>query len=163
MHFELDAEIFVAIAFVLFLCLLGYVGVHKLIGNALDARINRVKGELAEAERLRAEAASLLASFEGKRKAAEAEATAIVAQAKQEADMLAQEAQARIADFVARRTRQAQEKIALAEAQAANDVRAAAADAAVRAAALVMGHDLQGAAGAGLVEQGIADLKRLAH
>jgi F-type H+-transporting ATPase subunit b len=161
--FEFDAEIFVALAFIIFVGLLIYVGVHTKIAAVLDGRVESVKGELAEAERLRAEAASLLASFETRRKEAEADAAAIIAQAKQEAAMLAQEAQARVSDFIARRTKQAEEKIALAETQAASEVRAAAADAAVKAAATVMGSTLKGDAGAGLVDSGIADLKRLMH
>ena len=54
-----DAEFFVACAFILFLVMLGYIGVHRMIAGALDARINRVKDELAEAERLRAALARL--------------------------------------------------------------------------------------------------------
>ena len=158
---HLDAEFFVACAFLLFVAMLAYVGAHRMIAGALDARINRVKAELAEAARLRQEAADLVASFEGKRKAAEAEAADIVAQAKAEADLLAKEAHARMEDFVVRRTRQASEKIALAEAQAAADVRAAAAEAAVRAASIVLSQDVKAGKGGALVDRGIADLRKL--
>lgn len=160
---HIDAEFFVACAFILFLAMLAYVGVHKLIAGALDARIDRVKAELAEAERLRKEAADLMASFEGKRKAAEADAAAIVAQAKVEAAMLTQETQARMEDFVARRTKQAAEKIAQAEAQAAADVKTAAAEAAVRAASVVLSQDVRAGQGSALVDRGIADLRKFLH
>ena len=163
MPFHFDAEFFVACGFLLFVALLGYLGVHRLIAKGLDARITRVKAELAEAERLRREAGDLLASFAAKRKAAEAEAAEIVAQARAEADLLAKEAHARMEDFVARRTRQAQDKIAMAEAQAAADVRAAAADAAVRAASIVLKQDVNSGHGGALVDRSIADLRRLAH
>ena len=163
MHFEFDAEFFVACGFILFVGLLGYLGVHKVIAKALDERVDRVKAELAEAERLRAEAASLMASFEAKRREAEADATNIVTQARAEADMLARDAQARIEEFIARRTRQANDKIAQAEAQAATDVRAAAADAAVQAATLVLAQDIRSGKGSPLVDQGISDVRRLAH
>ena len=163
MHFEFDAEFFVACAFVLFVAMLAYLGVHRTIAGALDGRVNRVKAELAEAERLRAEAASLLASFDAKRKTAEADAAAIVAQARAEADMLAKEAHSRMEDFIARRTKQAAEKIALAEAQATADVRAAAADAAVRAASVILTRDAKDGTGAALLDSGIADLRRLMH
>lgn len=160
---HIDAEFFVACAFILFLAMLAYVGVHKLIAGALDARIDRVKAELAEAERLRKEAADLMASFEGKRKAAEADAAAIVAQAKVEAALLTQETQARMEDFVARRTKQAAEKIAQAEAQAAADVKTAAAEAAVRAASVVLSQDVRAGQGSALVDRGIADLRKFLH
>lgn len=163
MHFHFDAEFFVACAFVLFLGLLGYVGVHKMIAGGLDARINRVKAELAEAERLRAEAAALMASFEAKRKDAEADAAGIVAQARTEADLLAKEAKARMEEFITRRTKQAGDKIAQAEAQATADVRAAAADAAVRVASTVLSQDAQAGRGGALVDRGIAELRKLAH
>lgn len=158
-----DAEFFVACAFILFLAMLGYIGVHRMIAGALDARINRVKDELAEAERLRKEAADLVASFEGKRKVAEAEAAGIVAQAKAEAELLARDAHARMEDFIARRTRQASDKIALAEAQATADVRAAAAEAAVRAASVVLSQDVKAGKGGALVDSGIANLRKVMH
>ena len=104
-----------------------------------------------------------LASFEAKRKAAEADAAAIVAQAKQEAELLAREAHERMTDYIARRTRQAEDKIAQAEAQAANDVRSVAADVATRAAEAVLKTETAGAGGASLVDQGIKDLGRLLH
>lgn len=160
---HIDAEFFVACAFILFLAMLAYVGVHKLIAGALDARIDRVKAELAEAERLRKEAADLMASFEGKRKAAEADAANIVAQARTEAALLAKETQLRIEEFVARRTKQASEKIAQAEAQAAADVKAAAAEAAVRAASVVLSQDVKAGQGSALVDRGISDLRKFMH
>ena len=157
MHF--DAEFFVAVGFVLFVCLLFYVGVHKTILGGLDARSKKIADELGEAKRLRTEAEALLASFRQKAIAAEAEAAAIVAQAVSEAEAHAKEAAVRIEEFVTRRTAQAQTKIALAEAQATADVRAAAADQAVKAAEIVLRDQTQGADGAGLVTHEIAGLK----
>ncbi len=87
-----------------------YLGVHTKIAAALDSRAERIKGELAEAERFRAEAAEILASFEKKKAEAEAEAAALVAQAHVEAEGIAKEAQARMTEFVERRTKQAEEK-----------------------------------------------------
>ncbi len=45
-----------------------YLGVHKKINAALDNRAARISAELAEAERLRAEAEAVLASFERARR-----------------------------------------------------------------------------------------------
>ena len=157
----MDAEFFVALGFVLFVLGLGYLGVHKQITGAVDARVDRISAELAEAKTLRDEAAALLASFEKKRTEAEAEAAQIIAQAKAEATMLAKEAETRISDFITRRTKQADAKIAMAESQAAAEVRASAADAAVRAAETLLKSHVPGAAGASLVEKGIGELKSL--
>ncbi|NBV94626.1 MAG: ATP F0F1 synthase subunit B, partial [Methylocystaceae bacterium] len=51
MHF--DAEFYVAIGFAIFLAVLFWVGAHSKLTTLIDARINRIKHELAEAERLR--------------------------------------------------------------------------------------------------------------
>jgi len=159
---ELNEEFFVALGFVIFVLLLGYLGVHKKLNAALDHRGERIKAELAEAERFRAEAAEILASFEKKKAAAEAEAAALIAQAHVEAEAIAKEAHERMAEFVARRTKQAEEKIRTAEVQALAQVRGAAADAAVAAAQTVLTNEARGGFGGELVSKGISDLKLLA-
>ena len=82
---EFDAEFFVLAGFVVFLCLLGYLGVHRTILKGLDARGEAIADELAQAAKLRAEAVALLASFEKKAAEAEAAAAAIVADARVQA------------------------------------------------------------------------------
>jgi F-type H+-transporting ATPase subunit b len=159
----LNAETFVALGFIIFVGILGYLGVHKTLGAALDKRGERIKAELAEAARLRAEAEAVLASF-GKRLAdAEAEAAAVVAQAHTDAEILAKEAAERLEDFIRRRTKQAEEKIAAAESQATADVRAAAADAATKAAAIVLKGEAKGTFGDQLISKSIGELKSLLH
>ena len=140
----MNAEFWVALGFVVFVLGLAYLGTHTRLGNALDDRARKVADELASAKRLHDEASALLDSFKRKALAAEAEAAAIVEQARKEAELMSQEAQARLRDYVARRTKQAEAKIAMAETQAAADVRAAAADAAVKAAELVLRRDPRG-------------------
>jgi F-type H+-transporting ATPase subunit b len=160
---EFNDEFFVATGFVIFIAGLAYLGVHGKISRALDHRADRIRAQLAEAEHLRAEAAAVLASFEQKKIAAEAEAAAIVAQARAEAERIAAEAHTRMADFIKRRTRQAEEKITTAEAQATAQVRAVAADAAVKAAEIVLRQQSKGAFGDELVTRAVGDLKHLAH
>ena len=62
-------------------------------------------------------------------------------------------------DFVARRTKTAEGKIALAEAQALADVRAAAANAAVTAASAILSQSVQGSVADDLLIKGIAEVK----
>src|SRR6204780_5658358 len=133
-----EAENFVALGFVLFLGLLVYLGAHRRVIDGIDQRQARIKAELAEAVRLREEAQAVLAEFERKGREAEGEAAAIIAGAKAEAERLAVEAKAKMENFVARRTKMAEAKIAQAEAQAPPDVRSAAAEAAATAAAKVL-------------------------
>ena len=48
-----EPEFWVAVAFVLFIGVLIYVGVHKKLIEALDHRSSRIQAELDEARRLR--------------------------------------------------------------------------------------------------------------
>jgi len=160
---SLDAELFVALAFLLFVGAAIYFGLPNKINEMLDARAAAIKAELDEAARLRAEAAALLQSFEQKKVAAQADAENIVAQARAEAELIAKEAHQRMAEFVERRKQQAEQKIAMAEQQATAEVRAAAADAAVRAAAIVLKDEAKGDVGDQLVRDCISGLKALAH
>ena len=112
--------------------------------DALDQRGARIKAELDEARRLREEAQSCSPNTSASSSEAEREAEAIIAGAKAEAERIAAEAKAKMEDFVARRTKMAETKIAQAEAQALADVRAAAADAAVAAAEKILTRDRQG-------------------
>ena len=107
----IEAEAWVAVAFVLFLGLLVYVGAHRRVIGGIDARQGRIKAELDEAVRLRDEARAVLAEYERKGREAESEAAAIIASAKGEAERLAAEAKAKMEDFVVRRTKMAEAKI----------------------------------------------------
>jgi F-type H+-transporting ATPase subunit b len=63
-------------------------------------------------------------------------------------------------DFVARRTKSAENKIALAEAQAVSDVRAAAADAAIAAASTILSQSVKGGVADDLLAKGIAEVRQ---
>jgi F-type H+-transporting ATPase subunit b len=155
-----EAENFVALGFVIFLGLLVYLGAHRRVIDGIDSRRNRIKAELEEAVRLRREAEAVLAEFERKGREAENEAAAIIAGAKAEAERLAVDAKARMEEFVARRTKMAEAKIAQAEAQALADVRAAAADTAVAAAEKILAAAAKGKVADDLVAQGIDSVKK---
>jgi len=159
MHIFAEAEVWVTIAFVIFLGVLWKVGAHRLLIGALDGRSARIKSELDEARRVREEAQALLADYQRRRSEADREADAIVVAAKAEAERLAAEAKTRVEEFVARRTKMAEAKIAQAETQAVADVRAAAADAAVAAAEKILGDTAKGKIADDLIAQGVRDLK----
>ena len=155
-----EPEFWVAVAFVVFVGGLGYLGVHKTIAKSLDARRDRIKAELDEAGRLKAEAMALLAEYQRKRKDADSEAQSIIAGAKAEAERVAAEAKIKAEEFVARRTKMAETKIAQAEAQALADVRGAAADAAVAAAEKILAETATGKIANDLVVKGIEDVRK---
>jgi F-type H+-transporting ATPase subunit b len=155
-----DAEFWVALAFVVFLGLLGYLGVHRIVAKSLDDRAARIKAELDEARKIKDEAVQLLAEYQRKRHAAEGEAQDIIAGAKAEAERLAAEAKTQIEDFVARRTKMAEAKIAQAEAQAAADVRSAAAEAAIAAAEKILSAETKGKLAGELIAKGIDEVRK---
>jgi F-type H+-transporting ATPase subunit b len=158
MIFE-DPETWVAIAFIIMLGVFAWLGVHRTVLTALDHRAERIRGELDDARRLKEEAAKVLADYQARRASAEREAEEIVTNAKAEADRIAAEAKAKMEDFVARRTKTAEGKIALAEAQALADVRAAAADAAVQAASKILSQSVKGPLADDLLAKGIAEVR----
>jgi F-type H+-transporting ATPase subunit b len=154
-----NPETWVAISFVIFVGLLIYLGVHRTVAKSLDDRAVRIQAELDEARRLKDEAMALVETYRKKKQDAEQEADAIVASAKAEADRMAVEAKAKVEEFVARRTKIAETKIAQAEAQAMGEVRAAAADAAVAAAETILTEAAKGKTAADLVTKGIEDVR----
>jgi F-type H+-transporting ATPase subunit b len=149
----------VAVGFVIFVGILGYFGAHKMLLATLDARGQKVAEQLAAASALRTEAEKLLAEFETKRVAAEKEAASIIDEAKAEAERIRVDQEAKLADFVTRRTKMAEQKIAQAEATATSEVRAAAADAAIRAAETILRGQAKGKIADDLIMAGLKDVK----
>jgi F-type H+-transporting ATPase subunit b len=154
-----EAEFWVAVATIMFVLLLVYMGVHKRLAEMIDARRIRIQAELDEARRLKEEAQKLVAEYKRRQGEAEAEADALVANARAEAERYAAEAHTKLEEFIARRTKMAETKILQAEAQALADVRAAAADAAVAAAGEVLSQTTKGKVAEDLITRGIADVK----
>ena len=157
--FGLEAEDWVAVSFVILMAVFAYFGIHRTVLKALDTRRDRIRSELDDARKLRDEAAALLADYKARHAAAEREAQDIIASAREEAERIAAEAKVKMEDFVARRTKTAEGKIALAEAQALADVRAAAADAAVTAATTILAQSVKGELADDLLAKGITEVR----
>ena len=155
-----EAEFWVAVAFVILMGVFAYFGIHRTVLKALDHRSERIKAELDDARRLKDEAAKVLAEYKARYASAEREAQDIIASAKAEAERIAVEAKAKMEDFVARRTKTAESKIALAEAQAVADVRAAAADAAIAAASAILSQTVKDKVADQLVTKGIKEVRQ---
>jgi F-type H+-transporting ATPase subunit b len=155
-----DPETWVAIAFVILMGVFAWLGVHRTMFTALDHRSERIRAELDDARRLKDEAAKVLAEYKARRASAEREAEDIVTNARAEAERIAADAKTKMEDFVARRTKTAESKIALAEAQAVADVRAAAAEAAVTAATTILSQSVKGQVADDLLAKGIAEVRQ---
>lgn len=155
-----DATFIAFVAFALFFAVLIWLKVPTMLLQALDQRSQAIAKELHEARRLREEAEKLLAEYQAKRTQAEAEAKTIVDTAKEQAAAVAEETRRQMQAALARREKQAEDRIAAAETKASDEVRAAAAEAAIAAAERMIRERMNDQAQAGLVQDGVADLKR---
>ena len=155
----MDNTFWATIALVIFIGVVIYFKVPGMISKALDERANRIRNELEEARRLREEAKQLLAEFQQKRKEAEKDAANIVASAKREADMLLEDAHRKTEEYVVRRTAIAEQKIAQAEQEAVNEVRASAVDIAVEAARKLLAEKVDAKTGAELFKSSLQEVK----
>ncbi len=153
------AEFWVAVAFGVFVLILLYYRVPNLVAKSLDDRAEAIRKELDEARRLREEAQTLLADYQKRHRNVGQEADAIVDQARREAEAFAHETRVSLKDTLERRTKQAEDKIARAETQAVDEVRAAAIDVAMAAAERILREKTAGSSGASLIDQSIRDLK----
>jgi len=155
-----DSSFLTALSFTGFVGLLLYFGVAGRITSALDARAEAIKTELEEARKLREEAQALLAKYQRKQRDAEEEAQEIVSEARHEAERLAAETKVKLDEQVARRTAMAEQKIATAEAQAVKDVRDAATDVAIAAAAKVLADTSNDARHDALIDQSLEQVRQ---
>jgi F-type H+-transporting ATPase subunit b len=154
-----EAETWVAVAFLIFVGVGIYLKVPAMLAKMLDERADKIGKELAEAKKLREEAQVLLAEYQKKRADAEKDAANIVAQAKVEAESYADETRKKLAETIERRTKQAAQKIAQAEAAAIKEVRTTATEAAIAAASKLVGEAVQGAKGTKLIDESITAVK----
>lgn len=153
-----EPEFWVGVGFVLVIALLVWRGAPAMIARMLDSRAAVIGAELAEARRLREEAASLLADYHAKTAGAEREAETILTEARAEVARFAELSRADLTVQIARRAQAAQDRIAQAEAAAMQEIRALAADAAVSAAQKLIAARMDEQRAGHLIAESIKDL-----
>ncbi len=153
-----DAHFWAFAALVVFALILWRVQAHGMVGKALDAAAAKVQAQLDEAVKLREEAQALLAQIKTQREETERVGAEMLAAAKADAERLRIEAAAKLEEDIKRRGELATRKIAIAEAQAASEVKAAAADLAAQAAEAVLTARVAGAKTDPLVDSALAGL-----
>ncbi|HVU29516.1 MAG TPA: F0F1 ATP synthase subunit B [Sphingomicrobium sp.] len=158
--FALNPGGWVALAVLLVFALLIWKKVPAAVARALDSKIELIRDQLAEAESLRREAEALKAEYEAKAASVDKDREALLERAKHEAEEIVAKARTDAEALIERRTRMAQDKIAAEERTAVEQLRAAAADAATKAAAKIIAerHDAQ--TDARLVDQAIREIAR---
>lgn len=163
MDFLNNTDIVVGIGFLIFVGVLLYFGVPKILGSKLDERAVRIRGELDEARALREEAQALLASYERKQKEVSVQADEIVAAARHEAERAAETAKEDIAKALERRMKTAGEQIAAAEQAAIRQIKDRAVTVAVASAGDVIRDRLKAADSASLIDNAIAEVGAKLH
>ena len=154
-----ETEVWVLLGFIIFVVLIWKKAKQALAGG-LDARAERIRQQITEAEKLRTEAEAMLRDAEQRQKAALQETKALLDQATQEAARLKEQATRDIAALLERRKRAAIEKIAQAEASAIAEVRQFAVDVAIAATRQMLTNQVQGALADRMIDQAIAELPR---
>jgi F-type H+-transporting ATPase subunit b len=154
-----DAPFWALISLVVFLGIIVYLKVPRMTTSALDKRAAGIRYELDQARKLREDAQALLADYQRRAREAEVEAEEIIDQARREAEALSVEARKRMEEYVAGRTRLAEQKIAQAENQAVQEVRALSADVAIAAAEKLLTARVKGEAGAALIDKAIGEVR----
>ncbi|ABD53687.1 F0F1 ATP synthase subunit B [Jannaschia sp. CCS1] len=158
-----NTDFVVLLGFLLFLAILFYFGVPKMLGGMLDARAEGIRSELDEARALREEAQTLLASYERKAREVEEQSARIVTEARANAETAAEQAKADIERSITRRLAAAEDQIASAEAKASRAVRDTAASVAVAAAAEVIAGGTSATDQNKMIDEAIEEVGRQLH
>ena len=156
---QFDATFFALVALIIFLGIAAYAGAFTKLGAGLDTRADRIRRELEHATQLRKDAEALLAEYKQKRLDAEKEAASIISAAKADAEEYASETRRKLTESLERRSKQAEQKIAQAEAAAVKEVRNVATDLAIAASHHLAAEAAKAGKGAELISQSIAAVK----
>jgi F-type H+-transporting ATPase subunit b len=157
-----NPETWVAVAFVLFVVLLGKILWTK-VTELLDKRSAAIAQALADAERLRNEAIAAKASAEKTLAQATAEAEGILTHAREEVGRMQARAATSLQHQIALREQQALDRIAQSEAAASKQVRDTAVDVALNATRSLLREQVGSGKSQDQVDQAIAELPRRLH
>lgn len=157
-----SAEFWVAVSFLVFVIVAFRPG-KRILTSALDQRIAQIRAEVEEAQRLREEAQTALASYQRRQREALQEAEKIIAHAKEEAQRAKERAEAELEEAIKRREQQAAEKIAQAEAAAMEEIRDRAVELAIAATGRILEEKMKGKAGEEAVSAAIKALPDKLH
>ncbi len=158
-----NTDFVVSISFVLFIGVLLYFGVPKLIGKMLDDRADAIKTEIDEARALQEEAKTILASYERKRKEVAEQSEGIITQAKEEAQLAANAAKETLKATIARRLQAATDQIQSAQDAAVREVKDKAVTIAIAAAGDVIASNMAAKEGNALIDAAIKDVGAKLH
>ena len=149
----------ISVSLVVFLIIAARMGLRPVLAQ-LDARADRIRKELEEAQALREEAQKLLADHKMRQRDALKDAEAIVETARSEATSLRVAAEQDLEVAIRRREQLALDKIEQARQTAEVQLRQQAAELAVAAASRLIANNLDEARRAALTEEAISEVSR---
>ena len=119
----IDATFWVAISFFIFLGLLVYLKVPQKINNSLTDKINEMKKELNEAERLKFEAKNLLSNYENKIDKSKKESQNIINLARKNAEKNILEKTKKFHQLIENKKKNTEQKITQMKENALKDIK----------------------------------------
>jgi F-type H+-transporting ATPase subunit b len=155
---EKNEVIWGTFGFLIVFAFLAWKGIPA-IRNTMDARTERIRGDLEGAESAKAEAQSVLDEYRAQLADAKAEAGRIIEEARSAADGVRRDQEARLQTELAGMRERAAADVEAAKAQAIADLRGEVATLAIGAAEVVVGRNLDHDTQAQLVEQYIASVQ----
>jgi len=154
-----NAHFVILVGFLIFVGVLLKYKVPSMLMGMLDKRAAGIKSDLDEARALREEAQKILASYERKAREVQVQADEIVAAAKRDAQLAADQAKADLKDAIARRLKGAEDRIASAQAAALKEVKDRAVIVAVAAAGEVLAKQMSASEKSGMIDSAIKDVE----
>ena len=155
---ETNEVIWGTFGFLIVFAFLAWKGIPAIRGT-MDARTERIRGDLEGAESAKAEAQSVLDEYRAQLADAKAEAGRIIEEARQAADGVRRDQEGRLQTELAEMRERAAADVEAAKAQAIADLRGEVATLAIGAAEVVVGRNLDHDTQAQLVEQYIASVQ----
>ena len=119
----IDATFWVAIAFFIFLGILIYLKIPQKINTSLVEKINEIKKELEEAEKLKNEAKNLLSNYEKKIDKSKKESKEIIDKAQKESEKNIIEKTKKFHQMTDERKKNTEQKIHLMKENALKDIK----------------------------------------
>ena len=120
---NIDATFWLAISFFIFFGILIYLKIPQKINTSLVEKINEIKKELEEAEKLKNEAKSLLSNYEKKIDKSKKESKEIIDRAKNESEKNLIEKTKKFHQMTDERKKNTEQKIHLMKENALNDIK----------------------------------------
>tara|TARA_B100001142_G_C13857285_1_gene470696 strand:+ start:16 stop:501 length:486 start_codon:yes stop_codon:yes gene_type:complete len=153
-----DPTFWVLVAFIGFVGVLVYFKVPGMVTKGLDARAEKIKADLEDADALLKDAQDLLASYQKKQREAADEAQEIKARAKEEGKRIVENGRAQLEDSLQRREKLAMDRISQAEASALDEIRARTVDIALDATRDLLANNLSDHKANAMLDDAIKEL-----